>query len=158
MKDTSVNEKLFLYGLVRTKDIAERMKDEFAKVEIKLTTKWGRDDCVTVKMSYSWYLIPAKFEIVFLNDINGDFCETAVISETDTGRTIARDDNDITLVFRQEFDKLPSGVTHVMLRFANDNNTFKAIYRIPKKHDKDRVTGCVPTIEKLMVDDAEVDF
>lgn len=158
MKDTSANEKLFLYDLVRTKDIAERVKEEFAKVEIKLTTKWGRDDCVTVKMPYSWYLIPAKFEIVFLTDIYGALCETAVVSEKDTGRTIARDDNDITLVFRQEFDKLPAGVTHVMLRFANDNNTFKAIYRIPKKHANDKVSGCVPKIEKLMVDDAEVNF
>ena len=153
MKDTSANEKLFLYGLVRTKDIAERVKEEFAKVEIKLTTKWGRDDCVTVKMPYSWYLIPAKFEIVFLTN-----CSGLVVSEKDTGRTIARDDNDITLVFRQEFDKLPVGVTHVMLRFANDNNTFKAIYRIPKKHANDKVSSCVPKIEKLMVDDAEVNF
>ena len=158
MKDTSANEKLFLYGLVRTKDIAERVKEEFAKVEIKLTTKWGSDDCVTVKMPYSWYLIPAKFEIVFLSDISGALYETAVVSEKGTGRTIARDDNDITLVFRQEFDKLPVSVTHVMLRFANDNNTFKAIYRIPKKHANDKVSSCVPKIEKLMVDDAEVNF
>lgn len=158
MQDTSANEKLFLYGLVRTKDIAERVKAEFEKVKIKLATLWGREDCVSVQMPYSWYLIPTKFEIVFLNDFSGDLCEAAVISESDTGRTIARDDNDITLVFRQEFDKLPKSVTHVMLRFANDNNTFKAIYRIPKKHIADEVKGCVPAIEKLMVDDAEVDL
>lgn len=153
MKDASANERLFLYGLVRTKDIAERMKDEFAKVEIKLTTKWGREDCVTVKMPYSWYLIPSKFEIVFMTN-----CSGLVVSEKNTGRTIARDDNDITLVFRQEFDKLPTGVTHVMLRFANDNNAFKAIYKIPKKHESDKVSSCVPKIERLIVDDAEVCF
>ena len=146
-ENTSSHERLFLYGLVRTKDIANKVKGEFEKVSISLSTFPGREDFIYVKMPYSWFLIPSYFEIVFMeNDM-----EVVALSEESSNREIARDKADAVLRFRQELDELPHTVNRVMLRFVDNELNFRAFYSIPKKKPNSPISGCTLVFENVEV-------
>lgn len=146
-ENTSSHERLFLYGLVRTKDIENKVKGEFEKVSISLSTFPGREDFIHVKMPYSWFLIPSHFEIVFMAGNR----QIVVLSEERSNREIIRDKEDAALRFRQELDELPHSVDRVMLRFVDSELNFRAFYSIPKKTPDSPVSGCTLTFERVEV-------
>lgn len=151
-ENTSSHERLFLYGLVRTEDVANKVKGEFEKVSISLSTFPGRVDFIHVKMPYSWFLIPSKFQIVFM--ASGE--EVAVLDEEKSNREIVRDKDDVKLRFRKELDELPRTVDRVMLRFVNNALDFKALYTIPKKNPTSPISGCTLKFEKVEVSEEDV--
>jgi len=146
-ESTSAQEKLYLFGLVRTEDIANAIKGQIASdVRIELKAFPGLTDSIYVKMPYTWFFLPNGFELVFLADGN----EVCVVGNP--GTEVIKDGEEVKLRFRKELDQLPHSVSHVAFRFSNDDMKFLASFKLPKRPGE-KVKSCKAEFESIRVND-----